>query len=274
MSEKLGIARSKKALLLSVSLLLVVALLLFTAVSCVPKKSSSASATTTTSPTKAIEQRLKALETSVDNSNRNTVSQSDLNAINDELNTLDSSVDNLDTEYAELRNTISRLEDEIEELKEEQDEEIDDIDDMEDTDPEDAVEVDLTYASVVNINAIAPGAVSSQTMQVKLKAENTLPVDIEDVEFSIVIRSIDIAGPNTGHISVVPTKITGDISFYGAGNSYDSWDDIDLKADERESYLLTLTMSFTNGTDEPISPNVNTLYLTVKSECTDFSVVR
>lgn len=253
----------RKILTIALSSILVLALVLISVTGCVPKKS-----TTTTTPTSSststsqLEGRIAALESTVSSlaNKQSGASQTDVDALKVQVNTLTA-------ENASLKQLLETVDAQLQEILAEEEEQQQTEEDFADTDPEDAISTDTRYPPTVTFTeAVNPGEIIQVLCPIQLKLYNELPIDIEDILLSLNL----VLRPSTGLV-ITDTEITGDIEWFPYGlDNFQSWDDISLKASDRESYQLLLTVSVTNNTTSSlIGGNVR---ISVRAYCDDFEI--
>ncbi len=250
----------KRRIILIVTSIFLTITLLFTSTACLSKKTETA---TTPTPIEQLQTRAASLESKV----ASLVEQ--VSALRTQVPpNLQPAIDQLKADLTTISTKIARLEVRIAELETEKEAVT-----SGDVDPEDAVTVKYK-ATTPYVIAVPANDKRTQVVQVKLTVENELPVDLEDIEVSAEIGTITAQGVQATDIEVGIISLGGEIDFQGSGGSYDSWDSISLKAGERDSYTLDLTLLITNKSDTAIEQYVNTLRITVRGECEDYEVAK
>lgn len=192
-----------------------------------------------------------------------------------DIDQLRKDLDTLSTQIAELQKainshltTLREHEDDITALQDYVN--IDEEGNPEDVDPEDAVDTDVSYPSVYTFTTpIQPAGSDSLSIPIRLKLDNQLSVDIEDVVLSarVTLRSGGIGQT----FSISAADLSGDIEWYAYGaNSFESWEDIKLEGDGRESYQLTYMAGITNTGSEP----VDSIRISIRFNCEDYDIAK
>lgn len=249
----IGDVLKKRITLVATSILLIAFLLVPTA--CVPKKTDATNPTAT----EQLQSRIVSLETKVAQqaSIITTLQSQGSQNLQPAIAQLQADLATTNAKIAELQTKIT----ELEVVKEEEEEE-----ETKDVDPEDAVEVDVRYPSVITVNSMASDTTAIVTAPVRLKLENALNVDIEDIELSARTTLRADSG-----LDITDIELTGDLEWYPYGfDNFESWDDIELGAKERESYQLLLSITVKALTDIDVTKNIR---LTFRVYCEDYEVV-
>lgn len=204
----------------------------------------------------SLESRMAVAESKVANIPNTSQLRADLDSQQREINALETENQDLQSQLDDLKARLAELE------------QNGNTGNNGDVDPEDAVETDVRYFSAYVVT-VTPGNAEVISIPVRLKLDNQLAVDIEDVVLSarVTLRS------TTGSLVVTNTNLIGDLEWYSYGtNSFESWSDIELDASTRESYQLTYSAVVAN--DSAATANITSIIVSMRFECEDYEIAR
>ena len=124
-----------------------------------------------------------------------------------------------------------------------------------DLDPEDAVETETRYFPLYNVKA----GTTSISIPIRIKTENTLTINIDEVEFGIEVR---ISDDDLDIDKIVMSGGGATWSGYGSGGtwSFVNWTDIDYDAGERKTFdpVLKITLGTAVVADTDFTASIET----------------
>jgi hypothetical protein len=146
--------------------------------------------------------------------------------------------------------------------------------DASDVDPEDAVDCDATFNNTYTFAhaltaAAGPYHTQDVIVNIKLKLENELAVDVEDV---VIDATIVLYPDVSSALTINSGQFIGDIDWQPvytlSWQNWESWSDIELDASDSDSYILTYKVNVTNGG----AVDITSLIVTAHFGCTDYDI--